>query len=263
MADELNARQRTSHLIDKSIERIGTLFDGPKQDRSRQRITQIFDAATKIFARDGISAARIADIAAEASVMPASIYDYFKSKEDLAYSIPVTRQLDFFIEYRDQSQSLHTARERLDHFLWLSADFVFRNAEWARVFYLEIWPSVHIEKREIQPIFDDYAHIVICLLREGEESGEWPVQADIHTTANILIGSVNQTIITWLLYRQPRNLRQATRVLLQWLIGFVCSQHPAATTSPLTLIRKSNMTRNSQGGATSTNTAAPTNSSDA
>ena len=66
-----------------------------KQDRSRQRRAEILAAALRVFAREGIARARINDIASEAGVPSASIYDYFETKEELAYAVPIHQQTDF------------------------------------------------------------------------------------------------------------------------------------------------------------------------
>src|ERR1700761_3412088 len=55
----------------------------PKQGRSRKRQQDILQAALRVFARDGISRARLSDLAAEAEVPLSSIYEYYPSKEDI------------------------------------------------------------------------------------------------------------------------------------------------------------------------------------
>lgn len=51
------------------------------------RRRQILDAAGVVFGRDGFTASRIADIAAEAGVAQGTIYRFFSSKEDLALAL--------------------------------------------------------------------------------------------------------------------------------------------------------------------------------
>src|SRR4051794_5710308 len=67
----------------------------PKQDRSRRRQMDLLEAATRVFARDGVAKAKMSDIAAEAGISVSSIYDYYESKEDLAYEIPIRRLAEF------------------------------------------------------------------------------------------------------------------------------------------------------------------------
>src|SRR3954469_414179 len=118
----------------------------PKQDRSRRRQIDLLEAATRVFARDGVPKAKMADIAAEAGISVSSIYDYYQSKEDLAYEIPIRRLAEFYAEFLAKAEPLPTMRDRLKLFLHLSTDYAVRNPDWARLLYLEIWPSVLIEE---------------------------------------------------------------------------------------------------------------------
>jgi AcrR family transcriptional regulator len=180
-----------------------------KQERSKRREQEILRAAIRVFARDGISRARIDHIAAEAGMPVSSIYEYYPSKEELAYAVPLVQLSRFFTEYAENVADKTTYAERLRFYLWLAADFARRNPEWARTLYLEIWPSVLLNESSVRHSIDDYVRIIIDLIRRGEAAGEWPAGADHYESAAILNGSVNQVIITWLLYRKPRNLMKA------------------------------------------------------
>lgn len=208
-------------LIKEAVARVDEEKRLHKQDRSRHRRAEILEAALRIFAKEGIARARINDIAAEAGVPSASIYDYFDTKEELAYAVPIHQQTDFFAEFEQRSKSLVTSRECLMEFLTMTVDFARRNPEWARVLYLEVWPSVLIKEARVRHVLDDYGRIVVRLLVEGAERGEWPVQPDPYQTATILIGSLNQMIITWLLYRHPRQLMRSAKLLIARLMRVV------------------------------------------
>jgi AcrR family transcriptional regulator len=199
-----------------------------KQNRSRQRSSEIIAAAIRVFAREGVARARINDIAAEAGVPSASIYDYFDTKEELAYAVPIRQQTEFFSEFERQARDLVSARECLVHFLWLTTDYARRNPDWARVLYLEVWPSVLISESRVRHVLDDYGRIVVRMLVEGGERGDWPVQPNPYQTATILIGSINQLIITWLLYRKPRDLMVSSKRLIARLLQIVDMPEPPA-----------------------------------
>src|ERR1700720_4119211 len=133
---EENWKAYTAALVAKWPEDSGDR----KQERSKRREQEILRAALRVFARDGISRARIGDIASEAGMPVSSLYDYFPSKEDLAYAVPQEHLTRFFAEYAEASAKMKTFRDRLRLYLWLAADFARRNPEWARTLYLEIWP---------------------------------------------------------------------------------------------------------------------------
>lgn len=193
----------------------------PQQTRSRDRHEEILRAAVRVFARDGIARARISDIAAEAGVPLSSVYDYYRSKEEIAYVVPIARMGEFFGEFANEARVLDTARERLSLFLWLTVDFARRNQDWARTLYLEVWPSVLIEKTPVKESLDDYGRILLALIADGERSAEWPPDQQRYQTLAIFIGSTSQLIITWLLYKKPRHLMKATAPLVERLLSLL------------------------------------------
>jgi AcrR family transcriptional regulator len=192
-----------------------------KQDRSRRRRQEIVQAAVRVFARDGIARARIADIAAEAGVAVSSVYDYYATKEDIAYAVPTAKMGEFFAEFTEKARSATTARERLRLYLWLTADFARRNPDWARTLYLEVWPSVLVEKTPVRRTLDDYGRVTLSLIGEGGRNGDWAPDANPYQTATIFIGAVSQLLITWLLYKRPRDLMKATGSLVDRLLSLL------------------------------------------
>lgn len=196
-----------------------------KQDRSKRTESKLLNAALRVFARDGISRSRIADIAAEAGVSTSNLYEYYRNKEDLAYDVPLSHLASFFEEYRLAVAGKQSARERLQLYLSMSADYAREHAEWARLLYLEIWPSVFVEEADLRHSIDDFSRVVLFLVRQGMAEGAWSVDRDPYETAAMLTGSVNQVIITWLLYRRPRNLTKASNELAERLLDMLESEN--------------------------------------
>lgn len=55
----------------------------PTQDRARRTVAHILDAATELFERDGYTATTMSAIAEAAGVGPASLYQWFPTKDDV------------------------------------------------------------------------------------------------------------------------------------------------------------------------------------
>lgn len=202
-----------------------------KQDRSKRTGLQILNAALRVFARDGISRSRIADIAAEAGISTSNLYEYYKSKEDLAYDVPLSHLASFFEEYRLAVVGKQSARERLLLYLTMSADYARQHAEWARLLYLEIWPSVFVEQSDLRHSIDDFSRVVLFLVQQGITEGEWTADRDPYETAALLTGAINQVIITWLLYRRPRNLTKASNEMAERLLDMLAAEKLREDTS--------------------------------
>lgn len=206
-------------FLDDLSQRWGAKVTERKQDRSRRRQNAILQAALRIFARDGIARARISDIAAEAGMPVSSIYEYYSSKEELAYAVPLAKLGQFFLEYAERARPVKSTRERLRLYLWMSTDFARRNPEWARMLYLEVWPSVLVAEARVRTGLDEYAAIIVGLVASGGAAGEWDATADRYEMATILVGSTNQLIITWLMYGRPRDMNRAATSLIGCLLS--------------------------------------------
>jgi AcrR family transcriptional regulator len=202
----------------------------PKQDRSRRRKQELLLAATRVFARDGIANAKMADIAAEAGVPVSSIYDYYAGKQELAYEIPIHWLAQFYAEFLVAAPLQANMRARLHLFLTMTFAYSQRDPDWARLLYLEIWPSVLIEEARVRQALDDFGRIIVEMIREGGRVGEWDAAIDPYRMATILMGSVTHMIITWLLYRRPRKLAEEASAMIEQLL--VLLHHGKASKRP-------------------------------
>lgn len=203
-----------------------------KQDRSRRREQEILRAALRVFARDGISRSRIGDIAAEAGMAVSTIYEYYPSKEELAYAVPLNLFGTFYAEFADGVVGKETWAERLRFYLWLAVDFARRNPEWSRTLYLEIWPSVLVGEAKVRLAIDDYVRIILHMINEGAKAGEWPAASNPYETAAILNGSLNQTIITWLIYRRPNDVMKAAVSIIDRTMHLLQDRSETAPKAP-------------------------------
>ena len=217
-ADWSTLLHEISHRPRKATER--------KQDRSKRTEQQILYAALRVFARDGISRSRIADIAAEAGISTSTLYEYYRSKEDLAYDVPMSHLADFFDAFQKAVVDKSSARDRLTLYLSMSADYAREHAEWARLLYLEIWPSVFVGDTDLRHSIDDFSRVVVFLIKQGMSEGAWPADRNPYQTAAIIVGGLNQVIITWLLYRQPRNLTKAGNDIVERIISMMEAEFP-------------------------------------
>ena len=214
MAGAVNTNPEWSTFLGEILAHGPDVNGERKQERSKKREREIQRAALRVFARDGISKSRIQDIAAEAGMPVSSLYEYCSSKEELAYIVPMASLSRFYNEFAVAAADNPTAGGKLRLYLTLAADFARRNPDWARVLYLEIWPSVLITESPLRRYLDDYVRILVFLIQQGALLGEWAAEENPYELAAILNGSVNQIIITALLYRRPQNLAKAVESIL-------------------------------------------------
>jgi hypothetical protein len=68
---------------------------------------------------------------------------------------------------------------------------------------------------------NDFSRVIVFLVRQAMNEGSISSERDAYETTAMLVGSVNQVIITWLLYRRPRNLTKAGTEMAERLLSML------------------------------------------
>jgi len=165
-------------------------------DNKRQnKRDQIVEAAALVFARRGYSGAVIAEIATQANIGKGTVYEYFKSKEDLFFAV-----FEWF-----QKKTQNAARVRISSLGGSAADRLRSLSDslmglWdeiqdAFVLVMEFWAaSASTQMRQrfkgaFKQLYDDYRKMVSALIREGIKSGEFRAEVEPEPVAAALVGT--------------------------------------------------------------------------
>lgn len=156
---------------------------------------QIIEAAAQIFAQKGYSGAIMADIAIQANIGKGTIYEYFKSKEDLFFAV-----FEWFQKKTEKAATVGisslggSATDRLKVLnstlmeLWDEIKDVF-------VLVMEFWAASSSAQRRrrfkgaFKQLYNDYRKIVSSLIQEGVNSGEFRSDIKPEPVAAALVGT--------------------------------------------------------------------------
>ncbi|MBN2012363.1 TetR/AcrR family transcriptional regulator [candidate division KSB1 bacterium] len=84
-----------------------------REREKEQRTNDIIDAAERVFAEKGVSAATMDDVATEAELSKGTLYLYFKSKEELYRAINVRGFMKLIELFREAIQSESTGLQQV------------------------------------------------------------------------------------------------------------------------------------------------------
>lgn len=173
----------------------------PNKKESRRE--QIIKAAEDVFSRKDFQSATISDVAKQAGVSDATIYEYFSSKEELLFSIPEANIknskniLDEHLEYvRGMENKL---RSVIYHLLKYYQD----NAEFAAISLMILKTNRKFMETEIYSYLRDYYSIIISIIRQGMETGEFKKDINPHFVRSMILGTIEFVVIRWLMYGSP------------------------------------------------------------
>ncbi|HZV12962.1 MAG TPA: TetR/AcrR family transcriptional regulator [Candidatus Kapabacteria bacterium] len=139
---------------------------------SREKETLILDAAQKRFALYGINKVTMDEIAEDIGMGKASLYYYFKTKEDVFRGVISREQQEFFRIMNDVAQQKlfigNKLRAYVSQRIKLSSQFLNLTA-----FNYKSWLDA---KPICKDLFDSFVHkerqLLIHILQEAKESGE-------------------------------------------------------------------------------------------
>ena len=167
----------------------GKNVSGKQADRRRD----ILASAGRIFAAKGYAAASVDEIAIAAGVAKGSIYNYFRSKQDLfaqlfAESMAQTRQEITRVMAEDIS-----AQEKLGKLLDLGFQRVVMDDMKVGQLALEFWAGA-VRQGQAGPLaevfgelYDWYHGLLVDLLHSGQRRGEFELKYDVDISATLMM----------------------------------------------------------------------------
>ena len=194
----------------------------PKKIDKEEKKANILEASIKIFAKKGVTKTKMSDIAKAADIGKGTIYEYFRSKDDIFLA-----SLHFFLENVDRiiSQRLYRISDPMEKLLAYSSAWadicVGTNLEYAAI-VLDFWEESIRNNQEaiavnLVKIYDENRKIVKSLLEDCINKDKAP-SLDTKIAASILIGSLEGLFIQWILDRSAFDFKEAAKLSTKIII---------------------------------------------
>jgi len=163
-------------------------------DKTNKR-ERILAAAKSVFAEKGFAGTAVADIATRAEIGKGTVYEYYKSKEDLFFAV-----FEWFIEQGAAAAKVEIAvlgQSVSERLAALSASIINQWAELKGEFTLvmEFWAASSSSqgrdrfRQAFRNLYGRYRSIVAALLREGMARGEYRGDLASESIAAALVGA--------------------------------------------------------------------------
>ncbi len=182
------------------------------------RKKQILKAAESVFAKRGFQQATISEIAKQAKVSEASIYEHFSTKEGLLFSIPeetakqVFGLMDFHLEL------IRGAANKLRAIIYIMLSSYQKNPDFTSVLMLLLkHDRKFLETPGYQAIRNGLKKISI-VLKEGIASGEFRSDLNIYLVRSMIIGTVEHLVTNWVMKGNPEKLSDFVDPLIDTII---------------------------------------------
>jgi AcrR family transcriptional regulator len=177
----------------------------------RERLThrkEILSAAEKLFAAKGFFPTTMSEIAQEAQFGTGTLYKYFKSKEDLYFTLIEEKTEEINQLVKSELSKKIPVLERIERGLHLQFEFVEKNRDFFRIYISERnrfeWTFKDDLGKGIHEKMVAYIDLLAQVMRQGIKEGAFKSRDPIDL-AHALVGIVNSFIFEWLIasHRYP------------------------------------------------------------
>jgi TetR/AcrR family fatty acid metabolism transcriptional regulator len=182
---------------------------------------EILKVGMEVFAQQFYHEATISSIAEKAGVAEATIYEYFKNKEDLLFSIPEEKMKEVCSLAHLHLQGIKGALNKIRKFIWLYLWVYENNPEWASVVMLNLKTNKRFINTQGYQLFKDLIKIVNDTIEEGKLEGSIRKEVNSYTFRGMLLGTIEHVTMRWLILHKPEKLTSLSDELADLLIESV------------------------------------------
>ena len=188
--------------------------NGDKRRRAGDKRDRILKAAVKVFARNGFHATRVSEVAKAAGVADGTIYLYFKSKEELLFSLFEDRVDKLLSFMRDELPKKPDAPARLRAVIDMQLGLLEGERDLAEVITVILRQSTRLMKEYAAPNFNAYLDAIAKIVAEGQSTGAFRQDVSPHIAARAIFGALDGITLTWALGRAEQGAlgRAATQL---------------------------------------------------
>ena len=165
--------------------------------KNKDKFWSIIDSALKVFGEKGYYNATIAEIARDAGVSEATIYEYFGSKEDLLFAIPgeITSQTVAFLD--SITPYIKGAENKIRAIAYGYFNLYKDNPNYSSLVLLDLKHNRNFLDAESYKPVKRAANFILEAIKEGMESGEFREDIDAYLVRSMILGTIEHLFFRW------------------------------------------------------------------
>jgi len=188
------------------------------------RREDIIQAAIEVFGKKDFQSASISEIAQRAGIADGTIYQYFKNKEDLFFSIPIEKTNEFRSQVELHLEGITGVFNKLRKFVWYFLYFFKTNPEYGRLLMLEMRVNKSFVKTDTYDFLKQSVRSVWDIIEEGRKEGVIRTDMDIYILRHLVLGILEHMVSRWLLKDTKYDILEYHQQVSQILIDALRSR---------------------------------------
>ncbi|MCK4792434.1 MAG: TetR/AcrR family transcriptional regulator [Desulfobacteraceae bacterium] len=182
---------------------------------------KIMEAAMEVFAEKVFSEATISEIAKKAGIGDATIYEYFKNKEDLLFNIPEEKMSEIIPTFQLHLQGIKGALNELRKFIWVYLWVFESSQDWTAIMLLRLGSNRNFVQTNAYELTRKWSRMILQIVEDGKEEGSIRKEINPYVVRDLIIGYIDLNARRWLLTGKPESLMNLTDELADTIIAAV------------------------------------------
>lgn len=191
----------------------------PAQRRSNPPAKKRIAAALRILLEEkDFNSITTAEIAKTAQANEALIYRYFGDKRGLLHGVLADYLNESQLRIRKDLQGVTGSINRLRKIIWHAFFTYNSNRTHAKIVLIEVRNFNGYYKSETYQLARNYSKMVLDVLREGVQSGEFRPDLDTKLTRSVILGAIEHLTLPGLIFDQEIPPDDSTDFLMQMVL---------------------------------------------
>ncbi|MBN1101796.1 MAG: TetR/AcrR family transcriptional regulator, partial [Deltaproteobacteria bacterium] len=118
------------------------------------------------------------------------IYQFFKGKQDLLFSIPAEREEEYFLLLDEHLQGISDVESQLSKMIWFYLRYLDVHPNYANILFFECFSSKDFYLSDGYGIIRKFSAIVLQTLKQGAAEGRINASLDLHLVRDVILGTL-------------------------------------------------------------------------
>jgi TetR/AcrR family fatty acid metabolism transcriptional regulator len=171
--------------------------------RAELRKSQIIETSTRAFSAKGFASTTISDIATQANLGDATLYEYFENKEAILLGIPHYYLKDLGLEGGIQPTDFPEPERRLRRLIWRWIWKLYANEDFSRVLAFELLRNIKFYASPGYKFLESFLSNIREAVKQGQKEGIFRDHVPPRIYSHMILGTIDQYLLSQFLVNTP------------------------------------------------------------
>lgn len=196
-------------------------YNKQKKDLSHPKAISIIEGAIRVFSEKGYENSSISDISKAAKISESTLYEYFTSKEEVLFAIPLNYNKISCKKVNQILPHISDPTDKIRFIIRYFIEFYEQNKSYTKVALLLLRTNKEFLKKPAYEFYRELTHTIIDTINEGVQQGIFRNDVSPYLVRNMILGFIEHLTIQWVLLKRPEKITDQIGVVSDLIINAI------------------------------------------